>query len=132
MRFQKRDATETTHIVTVPPRASRKVAVGADVPGMAEAEFSTVVESDADIVADRQMWWNRSTAYGTHAETGIKSPAVTWYFAEGATHSNFDLFYLLQNPHPTPADVRIRYLLPVGPPLEKRCHAPPRAAPISG
>ncbi len=39
-------------------------------------------------------------------------PAATWYFAEGATHGAFDLFYLLQNPGATAATATITYLLP--------------------
>ena len=78
---------------------------------MANAEFSTVVETDALVVVDRTMWWD-STAYGTHAETAIDAPATTWYLAEGATHSGFNLFYLVQNPTSTPADLQVTYLLP--------------------
>jgi hypothetical protein len=84
-------------------------------------EFSTVVESDQPIVAERSMTWgnpwlrdfSRSYGYGAHAETAVAGPATTWYFAEGATHGGFDLFYLLENPDPTnAADVTISYLLP--------------------
>ena len=41
--------------------------------------------------------------YGSHAETGVPAPALTWYLAEGATHGTFNLFYLLQNPTPRAA-----------------------------
>ena len=47
------------------------------------------------------------------------APSLVWYFAEGATHSGFDLFYLLYNPSDTEATVRVRYLRPSGDPLEK-------------
>ena len=50
--------------------------------------------------------------YGSHAERAISGPASTWYFAEGATHGAFDLFYLLQNPGATAATATITYLLP--------------------
>ena len=46
-------------------------------------------------------------------------PSTTWFLAEGATHSSFDLFYLLQNPNPAPTVVEITYLLPSGTPLVK-------------
>jgi hypothetical protein len=49
----------------------------------------------------------------------VPAPATTWYLAEGATHSGFDLFYLLQNPTTTAADVTVTYLLPSGAPLQK-------------
>jgi hypothetical protein len=88
-------------------------------PDMSRAEFSAVVESDQPIVVDRQMWWDAASAYGTHAETALIAPSATWYFAEGATHTGFDLFYLLQNPSATDAQVRVTYLRSTEPPLEK-------------
>ena len=45
--------------------------------------------------------------HGSHGEHALEAPATTWYFAEGATHSGFDLFYLLYNPSTTtPAQVQ--------------------------
>ena len=61
------------------------------------AEFSTVVESDVPVVADRTMTWD-ATGYGSHAETGHRARRRrpgTW---PKARPSGFDLFYLLQNP----------------------------------
>ncbi len=55
------------------------------------------------------MTWD-ATTYGGHAETAIESPSTTWYFAEGATHGPFSLFYLLQNPNDADAHVTINYL----------------------
>src|SRR5262249_24605744 len=40
--------------------------------------------------------------------------STIWYFAEGATHGYFDLYYLLQNANATEANVTITYLLPAG------------------
>jgi hypothetical protein len=84
------------------------------VAGLADANFSTVVESNVGVVVDRTMSWDAG-GYGSHAETSSGAPATIWYFAEGATHGQFDLFYLLQNATPTAADVEITYLLPSGP-----------------
>ena len=55
-----------------------------------------------------------------HAETSAPSPGRRWNLAEGATHSGFDLFYLLQNGNDEAARVEVRYLRPGGvPPLVK-------------
>ncbi len=125
LRLQRADGTERAHLLPVPPRASRSVRVG-PLPDMASREFSTVVESDVPVVADRLMTWDRPTAYGSHLETAVTAPALTWYLAEGATHSGFDLFYLLQNPNTTEARVRVRYLRPApAPPLERTLTLPP-------
>jgi hypothetical protein len=118
MLFLRPDGQVFTHALTVPSLARRTVEAS-QVPGLATAEFSTTVESDRPVVVDRTMSWNATTAYGAHAETSVAAPALTWYLAEGATHSGFNLFYLLQNPGATEAQVRVRYLRPSGTPLEK-------------
>ncbi len=119
LRFQKRSGAEVSHRIALPPLESRSIDVGS-LAGMADAEFATVVESDVPLIVDRTMRWDRSTGYGMHAERAVKVASPVWYLAEGATHSGFDLFYLLQNPSPTTdALVTIRYLLPDAPPLEK-------------
>jgi hypothetical protein len=74
-------------------------------------DFSTVVESDQAVVVDRSMSWDK-TGYGSHAETAIEAPAMTWYMAEGSTGGAFDLFYLIENPGNIDAIVTVNYLRP--------------------
>jgi len=90
----------------VPARQSRSL--GAE--GLFASSFSTIIESDQPIVADRVMTWGGG--YGSHSETATAAPSMTWFLAEGATHGNFQLFYLLQNPASTPAHVDVTYLRP--------------------
>lgn len=92
-----------------------------------DTEFSSTFESDAPIVVDRTMTWQRgSSGYGSHSETALSAPAATWYLAEGATHSGFQLFYLLQNPSATTAaTVQARFLLPSGAPIVRSYSVPP-------
>jgi hypothetical protein len=118
LRFLPATRVPASTSVVVPAHASRRVRVS-DVPAMAYAEFSTVVESDRAVVVDRVMTWSRAEGYGSHGERGVVAPQTTWYLAEGATHSGFDLFYLLQNATDTAARVRITYLQPAAPPREK-------------
>lgn len=110
LRFQPTDGEQLTHALTVDAH-SRATVDPATVPRLASAEFSTVIESDVLVVADRTMSWD-SRGYGSHGETALTQSAATWYLAEGATHSGFDLFYLLQNPNSTPVTVDVTYLLP--------------------
>lgn len=112
LRFLENDGTTTAHRVVVPARSRRSVSPASIVGA---AEFATVVESDERVLVDRTMRWDGS-GYGSHAETALTGPSTTWFLAEGATHSGFELFYLLQNPNPTSAQVSIRYLLPSGTP----------------
>lgn len=110
MRFLKSDGTTGSHHLSLAPM-SRATVRAADLATIAAAEFSTIVESDEPVVIDRTMKWN-ATGYGSHAETSLSTPSSTWYLAEGATHSGFSLFYLVQNPHETAAEVDVTYLRP--------------------
>lgn len=105
--------------------AKRRATVEADtVAGLESAEFATLIESDADIAADRTVSWD-GEGYGSHAETSVGQPQLPWFFAEGATHSGFDLFYLLQNSETTPANVNVTFLRPAPlSPLERAYQVP--------
>jgi hypothetical protein len=123
LRFLKGNGTTASRWLTVPGR-SRRTLSSANVPELDESSFATVVESDVPVVVDRSMTWS-NLQYGSHAETAIAEPRLRWYLAEGATHSGFALFYLLQNANPQPADVRVTYLRPSGlPPLVKDYQVP--------
>lgn len=124
IRYLKSDASVVSKYLQLPAH-SRATENPASDPRLAAAEFSSVVESDQPLVADRTMMWS-SAGYGSHAETGVAAPQTTWYFAEGATHSGFSLFYLLQNPGTAPATVNITYLRPApqGPVVQSYVVAP--------
>jgi hypothetical protein len=123
LRFQRANATTVNLPVEVPARRRATVDIGS-VSGLETAEFSTLVESDTVVVVDRTMWWDRAQAFGAHAEGALPAPSRTWFLAEGATHSGFQLFYLLQNPGAATARVRIRYLRQDAAPLEKTYELP--------
>ncbi len=116
--FARASGAPITTLVPVPARTRVTVETHA-VAGMADAEFSTTVESDRPLVVDRTMIWAKGLGYGGHTETSLPTPASRWYLAEGATHGTFNLFYLLQNPNDREVPVRVRYLRTSLPPLEK-------------
>jgi hypothetical protein len=128
LRFLRDDGVTIAHDVAVPALASARVDA-AGIAGLRGHAFSTVIESDVPLVADRTMAWKGrdGRAYGAHAETSIASPAPRWFLAEGATHAGFDLFYLLQNPHDVPVRTRVTYLRAAAPPLERVVVLPPRS-----
>ena len=80
------------------------------------AAFSTIIESDQPLATDRTMTWTPEAVYGSHAGTGVEGPSTEWFFAEGATHLGFELFFLLQNPTSLTAQVQVRFLLAAGTP----------------
>jgi hypothetical protein len=125
LRFLPGAGAPIEHPVAVP--AGTRVTLDVkDIPGLQTAEFSTVVEADQPLVVDRTMTWGPD-GYGSHSETAVSAPATTWYLAEGATHSGFNLFYLLQNPATSGTTVRVRYLRTSGAPLEKQYTLAPQS-----
>lgn len=110
LRFLTSTGANMSQLLPIAPHSRATVDVGS-IAGLATAEFSTVLESDHPIVLERTMRWD-SGYYGSHLETASDRLSTTWYLAEGATHSNFELFYLLQNPHSTTTMVTVRFLRP--------------------
>ena len=108
--FLKSDGTTTTYSLVVPAMGRRTVDAKT-VTALATAEFSTIVESDIPVVADRTMSWD-DAGYGAHAETSLASAASLWYLAEGATHSGFQLYYVIENPNASAVTVDVTYLRP--------------------
>lgn len=80
--------------------------------GVPDQGFSILVESTQPVAATRQMTWG-DPVYGSTLESGIASAAPTWYFAEGATNI-FSLYYMVENPNATPANVTLTHLLEGG------------------
>jgi len=117
VRYLRSDGLVVPQMLTLLPGARVTLNPETLAP-LASAAFSTIIEADATVVADRTMAWD-SRHYGSHAETATARPSMTWYLAEGATHLNFSLFYLLVNPNAAPATVTVTYLLQGGPPFVK-------------
>lgn len=97
--------------VTWPLRLAGKRRLTID-PGQLQAvfssAFSTIVESDQEIVVERTMRWDES-GYGAHTEKALLGPADEWYFAEGS-QGFFFTYVLLTNPNPVANDVVVRFL----------------------
>jgi hypothetical protein len=123
LTFQTMDGVERHHLLRMAP-LSRATVRSADVPGLGNTSFSTHLDSDRPVVAERTVAWDRS-GYGAHSEGSLPLPGPEWYLAEGATHSGFDLFYLIQNPNRATVPVQVTYLLPSGLPLVKTYQVPP-------
>jgi Tol biopolymer transport system component len=112
VRYLGDSGQSVTQLFTLAPGAARTL-----LPIAPDASFSTVVESNHFVAVERTMTWGAGgsePAYGSSAETAVTTPSDRWYFAEGATHGAFSLFYLLQNANDTAANVTITYLLPSG------------------
>lgn len=111
-------AQELTMTLEV-PAGGRATVDRSNMPSLASEAFASKFESPRELGIDRTVAWDRGAPYGAHSETGLESPRTVWYFAEGATHSGFELFYLLQNPTDTAAEVLVRYMLGSGQVIER-------------
>lgn len=97
-----------TQTVALPPTARVSIFVNQVLPN---AAFSTRIESDLPIVAERAMY--RFPGNAALAKAGVTAPSRTWFFAEGRTRPYLpsprpgpvDTWLLLQNPHPQPVRV---------------------------
>ena len=100
LRFLKtrRDGSSAPDRSWCRPRGARRW-TSRPSPAWTTAEFSTIIESDLPLVVDRTMRWDRPPALRQpRGARASRRRRPSWYLAEGATHSGFDLFYLLQNP----------------------------------
>ena len=74
---------------------------------LSETDVSAqIVSTTVPILVERAMYMTaggRLFAAG-HSSAGITTQATSWFLAEGASGSFFDLFILLANPNTTPDD----------------------------
>lgn len=134
LRFLRTDGTIIPYFVFVPAHQHVTVVTNT-ITGVQTADFSTVIETDHTIVAERTMVWTPTQQYGSHSETAVKAPSLDWFMAEGATHGDFSLFYLLENATDTKATVQVRYILPAGAPIVIQYDVDPhsrRTIPVDG
>ncbi|HTV02655.1 MAG TPA: hypothetical protein VMF13_19045 [Luteitalea sp.] len=124
---------------TLPPRSRTNIWVDVEefdgVQALASAEVSAVIDArdGTDIIAERAMYYTAAGAAGArpfeagHDASGITAPALSWFLAEGATGSFFDLFVLIGNPDARPARIDAEYLLPDGTRLTRPHLVPARS-----
>ena len=117
LTFDSGQGTTRTMPLSLAPGGTAFVDVGT-VSGFESSDVSTTIESNRPIAVDRMMEWavNPVTrrGYGSALETATPSASTSWFLAEGSTVLGFDLYYLLQNPQATIANVTVRYLLSSG------------------
>ena len=113
LTFMKGDGTSVVQNETV--AASRRHSVNVEsITGMTDVEFSTKIESDMPIVAERAMYWNDMK--GGHCSGGTSTPSNTWYLAEGYTGGTYDTWVLVQNPGNSSATCTVTYYINNGDP----------------
>jgi hypothetical protein len=86
------------------------------VAGLDETDVSGDISADAPIVVERSMYRSRDgEPFSLGSDSmGVTAPATSWFLAEGATGTFFDLYVLIANPGNTDATVRADYARPDG------------------
>src|SRR5262249_48923113 len=74
LRFLKADGTVIPQFYLVPAQRHLTVATST-IGSMAGTDFSTVIETDQQIVAERTMVWTPEDHYGSHTETAVLAPS---------------------------------------------------------
>jgi len=118
--FMRDNGSTTSRRYDLPPTSRLSIFANQIVPNSA---FSTTVESDQAILAERAMY----AGFDGHDVTATTAPSRLWYFAEGATTQPFHTWLLLQNPSPAATTAKVSYLLENGTTLEKGQFLPPHS-----
>ena len=129
LTFDSGHGTTRTLPLSLAPGGTAFIDVGT-ISGFESSDVSTTIESNRPVVVDRLMEWGIGAdghGYGSTLETAAPSASTTWFLAEGTTVVGFDLFYLLQNPQATVANVTVRYLLPSGAVITRRYDMAPHS-----
>jgi lysophospholipase L1-like esterase len=132
-RYLRGDGTSVSDTVNVLP-GNRATLWPSARPDLAGQGFSTVVESDTPVVAERAMYFDafRSghDALGVPA-VGGSSGRTSWYFAEGFTGGNaqiaFETFLLIGNDNDQPATVTATFFRDAGTPVTRTYSVLPRS-----
>lgn len=104
LTYYKTDGTTQIQDVTVSPTSRLSIWANKVVTKTA---FATKVESDQDIVVERSMYF---TGSGGSNSFGITEPGTLWYHPEGSTNPTFNTFFLILNPNPVPATLRVTFM----------------------
>ena len=115
VRFLLPSGTTITRNYSLPPGSRTTIYVN-DIAGLGETDVSGDISADAPIVVERAMYRSLpGQPFGLgHGAMGVTAAATSWFLAEGATGSFFDLFVLIANPSGTDATVQARYARPDG------------------
>ena len=104
--YRRPDGTAVHRTHTVAAGSRHTIWVNQEDPGLADASFSTRLEADGDIVAERAMWWRQAPGapwIEGHAEIGATTTSPVWL----APHVGESDFVLIANHSDEPARVLV-------------------------
>jgi hypothetical protein len=86
LTYMKSDGGVVEQEIVIEPHSRFTVHVD-ELPGLEQAEFSTLVQSETPLVAERAMYFSYKIREGGSCSQGTTSPSDSWFFAEGYTGS---------------------------------------------
>jgi lysophospholipase L1-like esterase len=138
LTFFRQGGAPVVHTMKLPPNSRTTVnvsAVDADkngTPDLPSASFSTKIEAQQEIIAERAMYWssNGITYIEGHNTPGVNAEALKWAFADGmegsidATGVRFSSFFLVSNSSASPLNIKARFVREDGKGLIKEFSIP--------
>jgi len=116
--FMRDDGQNATHQQTIGPHSRYTVAAD-KLPGLDNCNFSTEINSDQPVCAERAMYFDNNGRTGGSDSIGATSPSETWYLSEGYTAESFDTWIPLQNPEDETATLKAIFMKPGGQKVEQ-------------
>ncbi len=107
LTYMLTDGTTRSQSLRLAPTSRQSVFANQVLP---DAEFSTRVDSDRPVFAERAMYFRKDG----HATTGAQRPEKRWCTADGVTRDGADTWLLVQNPGSAPAHANFTFLLEGG------------------
>jgi len=98
-----------------------------DMPELADAEVSAKVTSNHPVVVERSQYFNYEGRDDGNASAAVRTPARTWYLAEGYTGGNFDEYVLIQNPGDKAGIANVTFMCSDGENISKSYDLLPRS-----
>jgi hypothetical protein len=106
-KFMTQDGPVAEQTYQVPANGRKSVHVN-DV--VSDSLVATRVDSDLQIFAEQTLYFGHDAISGV----GTRSPARSWYLAEGSTQPPFDTWILLLNPNDETATATMQFMLEDG------------------
>ncbi len=102
------DGSSLSRILLLPAESRLTIHVNLDVGP--NREVAVQLESEADILAERPMYFNYVGKWaGGHSVVGAESASCVWYFAEGYTGDGFDEWICVLNPMESDASLDLYF-----------------------
>jgi hypothetical protein len=96
---------------TMPARSRKTIRVN-DV--LQPTDFSTKIEADLPVIAERAMYWESGSGTAAHDSVGMTAPHATFFLPDGQRTDGWETWVLVQNPNGTDAEIELRWLGPAG------------------